>query len=179
MADPHIAPDRVAGTLPVTAAQSEWSSRKEGVPSLRARSWSVMVTIAARVQASRLDRALARGDDPTSDRVLHRRAQQLTTRRARERLANALEAHLAEARRPARRGHGPAVPLCRVEVLRAAPELRRLALCLRGNGEVPAQAIAHVRGLLTDGHGPLYQHSPPGTLARVFRSATAEFCDEP
>ncbi len=179
MADPHIAPERLAGTLPATTPQSERSSLKEGVPSLRARSWSVVVAIAARVQAPRLDRALARGDDPTSDRVLHRRAQQLTTRRARERLADALEAHLAEAHRPARRGYGPAVPLCRVEVLWAAPELRRLALCLRGNGEVPAQAIARVRRLLTDGHGPLYQHSPPGTLARVFRSATAGFCDEP
>lgn len=169
MANPHTAPERIAGALSPSQPFAE-HSRSAALPSR-------FVAITARVWAARLDRALLAGADPTTDALLHRRALQLTTRRTRTRLADALEAHLDEARRAAPRGRGPSVPLCRGEVLRAAPELRRVVACLRGGGEVRAQGIARLRRLLSNGHGPLYQHSPPGTLARAVAAATAGLCD--
>lgn len=167
MADLHIAPERLTGALPRPAG----SARPAALGSL-------LTAVFVRVQAVRLDRALRAGADAPADPLLRCRARQLTTRRARTRLASALEGHLAEARRPAARGWGPAVPLCRVEVLRAAPQLRALADRLRGEGDVRAEGITRLRWLLTDGHGPLYQHSPPGTLARAVAAAAAALCDE-
>ena len=169
MANPHTAPERLAGA-PSRAQPRAERSHATALP-------APVVAIFARISASRLDRALLAGTEPTTDALLQRRALQLTTPRTRTRLADALEAHLAEARRATPRGRGPAIPVCRVEVLRAAPELRRLVVCLRGGGEVRAQGIAGLRRLLTDGRGPLYQHGSPGTFARALAVARAGLCD--
>ena len=129
------------------------------------------------MHADHLDRALAAGVDPAAGALLARRASQLTTRRSRAGFVRALEAHLAEARRPRARSSA-AVPLCRGEVLHAAPEIRRLVVCLRDDREIRAQSIARVRRLLTDGTGPLYAYSPPGTLARAVAAAIDCLHDE-
>ena len=126
---------------------------------------------------SRADLATAAGADPAARALLARRASQLTIRRIRAGLARALEAHLAEARRPRKRTSA-AVPLRRREVLYAAPEIRRLVGCLRDDREIRAQGTARVRRLLTDGTSPLYAHSPPGALATAVAAAIDSLHDE-
>jgi hypothetical protein len=137
----------------------------------------VFAGIGARLCARRLDAALASGVEPTSDRLLSRRAAQLTNRRTRERFADALDACAAHARRP-KRGSSLAVPISR-DVLYVQADLCRLALDLRGTGEVSAQGMAHVRRLLTDGTSPIYAHGPSGMLAHTVAAAVACLGDEP
>ncbi len=72
----------------------------------------VFAGIGARLCAGRLDAALASGVEPTSDRLLARRAAQLTNPRTRERFADALDACVAHARRPKPRS-SLAVPISR------------------------------------------------------------------
>ena len=101
---------------------------------------------APRLCAGRLDAALASGVEPTSDRLLARRAAQLTNPRTRERFADALDACVAHARRPKPRS-SLAVPISR-DVLfiqgRLAPPRTGPARHWRGlrtrHGACPADA---------------------------------------
>jgi hypothetical protein len=96
----------------------------------------VFAGIGARLCAGRLDAALASGVEQSSDRLLARRAVQLTSRRRRKRFADALDAGLARAHKPSP-GSRAAVPVNRREVLLAQAELRRLVAQLRGNAKSP------------------------------------------
>jgi hypothetical protein len=160
--------NRVRATVPLV-------HRAERLPGEAA--LSSVVAMGARMRANQLDRALAAGADPAAGALLARRASQLTTRRIRAGLARALEAHLAEARRPRKRSSA-AVPVRRREVLYAAPEIRRLVVCLLDDRVIRAQGTARVRGLLTDGMSPLYAHSPAGTLAHAVAAAIDSLHDE-
>jgi hypothetical protein len=124
----------------------------------------------ATLRHSVLDRRLADGESTTHARELTVRAWQITRPGARERLATALDAILLEAERP-REGRSAAVRVCREEVDVSRSEIIRLAARLREARPVQPRGVALLRGLLTDGTGPLYVWCPNDELYRRLRRA--------
>jgi len=104
----------------------------------------------------RLDEQVADGfgPDPIEDRAL--RARQLTTRRARRRLARSLRARIKDAEGPAVTRMTAAVPLCRRAVLPWREGLLGVAERLEGPEALNPAGVARLLVLLTDGTGPLY-----------------------
>jgi len=105
----------------------------------------------------RLDRRLAAGRSPESDRLLAARAQHLVSPAARRALADDWEYLLRVVK------HAPAPTLGRMALRRdqiagAEPEVRKIAACLRTPLPVAAGGVAAANVLLTDGAGPL--HNP-------------------
>ena len=150
--------------------------------SFGAGSWQrIVLTPVAWWRAGRLDRLLAAGTSPRASAVLGLRAQQITGRRSRMRLADGL----ARATRDAQAttpGFSAAVRPHRQEVLAARTVLARLERRLRAPEPVTARGVALLRALLTDGTGPLYRPSERGALGSQLRAAAAaleplERCD--
>lgn len=134
-------------------------------PALRARAL-------AQLRQTALDQRLADGESCASDRELTARAWQITRPAARKRLASALDAVRAEAKRSRpQRQRGAVVPICRAEVEVARDELERLAERLRDPRPVRPRGVALARLLLSDGNGPLYVPSPNDELWRRLRRA--------
>jgi hypothetical protein len=143
----------------------------------RVRSWH---RVLARWRATSLDRALADGAGPEQDVYLAARAMQLTSAKSRRHLADGLRQVLAGAER-SRSGTGPArvpvwptrVPVRRESVATAAADLAPLPGYLLAAGPVPAQGVAIVRRLLSDGAGPLYRESRHEELRDTAHRAAA------
>jgi hypothetical protein len=115
----------------------------------------------ARVRGARLDAALASGADPARSPLLAARAAQLTSPRARARLAESLERVIARAQAtPGPRRVAPQ----RSAVLAERDRLEDLAHALRGPRPVYAQGMAMLWRLLTDGTGPLFARRPEEAL---------------
>jgi hypothetical protein len=132
----------------------------------------LLARVHARLREGALDRRLVAGERAVGDRALAARAWQLTRRGSRMRLANALDAVLAELDGPQRRLlFSSAVPIRRGEAELARSELIRLAERLRDERPVAAQGIALVRRLLCDGSGPLYVPGAEDELWRDVRRA--------
>lgn len=110
-----------------------------------------------------LDRALARGVDPSASRVLSRRAAQLTSTRSRSRLAAGLGRLLSASRQPRRRP-GPSVSPDRREIDLARPLLVRLEALLLSDSPVHAKGMAGLELLVTDSVGCAYAPAYPGQL---------------
>lgn len=125
----------------------------------------------ARLHHVALDRRLADGATTADDRELTVRAWQITRPSARERLAAALDRVLTEASRPHPR-LGTPVPICHEEVEVSRGEIVRLAARLRDPRPVHPRGVALLRGLLTDGTGPLYVWCPNDELYRRLRRAS-------
>jgi hypothetical protein len=129
----------------------------------RKRPTSPLLCLRVLVHRGRLDRLLAEGRSPTTDRRLTLRAIQL----ARPALRAALAACLCDAMRSIdesaiTRLRRPQVPVDAASVRVCTPELRELAHSLTDiNPRVRGVAITHA--LLTDGGGPLYI-GPPDRL---------------
>jgi hypothetical protein len=119
-----------------------------------------------------LDRRLAAGDDPLATRALARRASVLVSARNRRRLACRFERIVVEIERPAA-GMTAAIPVNRREVLAARTDLLLLAAALRGAAHPNPRGVAGAELLLTDGAGPVFAPSPPGSLRRAVRRVTA------
>jgi hypothetical protein len=116
----------------------------------------------ARTLSFRLDRRLAAGRSPESDRLLAARAQHLVSAATRQGLADDWEYLLYVVR------HAPAPTLGRMalrrdQIVAAEPEVRKIAACLRTPLPVAAAGVAAANVLLTDGAGPL--HNPHAQLA--------------
>jgi hypothetical protein len=125
----------------------------------------------ARCQSTSLDRELAEGASPEECSYLAARAMQLTSWRSRRRLAAGVRKLLTP---EARSVFGPAVPIRRTHVARAAAELGALPGHLLAPGPVPARGVAMVHQLLSDGGGPLYQGACREDIRDVAqRAATA------
>jgi hypothetical protein len=129
--------------------------------------------LAARLLGARLDRALIVGADPASSPRLAARAAWLTTRATRARLADGLELLLARAQQPpSRRALAPR----HASVLANAELVRELAGTLRGPAPLYAGGVAMIRGLLTDGTGPVYASRDGAALEHELRRACAAVC---
>jgi hypothetical protein len=116
----------------------------------------------ARALSFRLDRRLAAGRSPESDRLLAARAQHLVSAATRQALADDWEYLLHVVR------HAPVPTLGRMalrrdQVVAAEPEIRKIAACLRTPLPVAAAGVAAANVLLTDGAGPL--HNPRAQVA--------------
>jgi hypothetical protein len=139
----------------------------------------------ARGLAARLDRQLADGAPPEASTILAARAMFLTSVEFRRGLAASLRRILATAgaappdARP-RLAAGPSatfarqpfLPLRRDRIARSAPELAGLAGFLAEQGPVPAQGVAMVSQLLSDGGGPLYHAGSRDDLDTVIERAS-------
>lgn len=122
------------------------------------------------MRATSLERRLAGGEDPRSDRALELRAAQLVAPRERRALAASIEHAVEEAERPSH-AFTSAVPPSRAEVGRARGELLDLANELRSPRPVQAGGIALVRRLLRDGESPLYGASDERALLGAVEEA--------
>src|ERR1700724_1302543 len=130
--------------------------------------------------ATRLDRQLAEGVPPEASAILAARAMFLTSVGFRRALAASLRRILAvsaspDARpRPSAAGvaRPPHVQLRRDRIARSASELAGLAGFLAEQGPVPAQGVAMVSQLLTDGGGPLYRAGSRDNLDAIIERAS-------
>jgi hypothetical protein len=122
-------------------------------------------------QSGELDRRLAAGVDPQTTDVLALRAERITTRRSRTRVANGLTRALRSARQ-SKPGLTAARP-CAPELTAAGELIAALDDCLRRAEPVSAQGVAILRILLTDQASALYQPSESGVLAAQLRIARA------
>lgn len=126
----------------------------------------------ARLFGTSLDRRLASGDVPESDRLLATRAQQIVALRWRRELARHWERLLEVAARQPR--GGSRVPLCRDQILGAGDDVLDLAAHLRAPLPVRAAGVAAAHVLLTDATGPLYNRRNGTALTAQLRRITAQ-----
>jgi len=139
----------------------------------------------ARGLAARLDRQLADGARPEASAILAARSMFLTSVEFRRGLAASLRRILATSgaaspdARP-RLAAGPSAtfarqpfpPLSQDRIARSASELAGLADFLAEQGPVPAQGVAMVSQLLSDGGGPLYRAGSRDDLDTVIERAS-------
>jgi hypothetical protein len=145
----------------------------------RLRPWHRML---ARGLATRLDRQLADGMPPETSAILAARAMFLTSVGFRRALAASLRRILAASAPPSPAGpqrppatgvaHRPYVLLRRDRIARSAAGLAGLAGFLTEQGPVPAQGVAMVSQLLTDGGGPLYRAGSRDDLNAIIERAS-------
>ena len=121
------------------------------------------VRVYVAVSRSKLDRALARGEDPVTRRALAVRAGQLVSARGRERVVVALERAVAAACAP--RALTAAVAPNPTAVRSNRSALLDVTDRLRGPEPVAAAGVARLLVLLRDGCSPLYSPARPDLLA--------------
>ncbi len=132
----------------------------------------VRVALAVWWRAERLDRQLAAGASSSASAVLALRAQRITGRHSRIRLADGLARAIRDAQGTTP-GFSAAVRPHRPEVLAARTVLAALDRRLRAPEPVTARGIALLRALLTDGTSPLYRPGEPGALGSQLRAAAS------
>ena len=132
----------------------------------------IRLGLIARWRARELDDQLAAGANPSSSEFLEIRAQRLTSRCFRERVAGGLTRAVRDAEASAL-SFSAAVRPHRREVIAARTVLATLDRRLRGAEAVSAQGVALLESLLTDGTSPLYMPAEPGALGSRLRSAAA------
>jgi hypothetical protein len=130
------------------------------VPRFRAASEPTRRSLGRRVSVwlhrVELDEQLAAGAQPSAGSLLQDRTEQLSSVRARARLASSLAETLSEARRPAPI-HGARLPLRRREIRNCDEDIIALIRRLEDESAIDAQGAAMVTLLLTDGASPLYR----------------------
>jgi hypothetical protein len=109
-----------------------------------------------------LDRRLAEGERPDGDPALELRASQLTSEKARRRLAGSLRRTVELAPEPMR--PGSTAPLDRWAVLADRDRLIEIANRLDSSQPVGVRGVAMISDLLSDGASPLY--APGGIKGR-------------
>ena len=123
-------------------------------------------------RAGLLDRRLAAGASPRGGPVLALRAQTLTARRSRERVADGLARAIHDAR-AGTPGFSAAVRPHREELLAASIVIGTLERRLRAAEPVSARGVALLRVLLSDGASSLYRPCARGALGSELRAAAA------
>ena len=132
--------------------------------------WSLRLRVLAR--RAGLDRELAQGADPLTDRALGLRAAQLCKVRTRRVLARRLRRTIRAARK-ASAPHWGFLPLARDAILAESDALMDLVQRLEAPGPVEPMGVALARLLVTDPVSPLCVPPEPGALYAVVRLATA------
>lgn len=126
-----------------------------------------------RLHCHRLDLRLAEGEDPAGDPELRRRADELTSRRKRLRIAAVLDRVIAEA-------EGPAVPfesrspLARGAICTCAAQVQSIVDRLESARPVAPRGVAQAALLIRDGSSPLYS---PATTETALRDRLAAISD--
>ena len=145
----------------------------ESPASLTVRPNRPWVRLAVRLLASTLDRQLAEGRPPESNRLLAARAQELVAPPTRGALAQNVAHLLKTARTPPPIGTHR-VPLNRHGIVACAAEVHQILSALVDPLPPPARGAAMVSWLLRDGTGPLYQRRRAAELAVALRAVTAQ-----
>jgi hypothetical protein len=129
---------------------------------------SLAVRIRTRLARAQLDTELAHGADPSGSAELAYRADQLSARAERARIANALVETLGDARRgePMTLRRRPQ----RAVVRDAADEIVALVLRLRDDRPAGIAGLASAARLANDRRGPMYRDDA-GDLDDAIRSA--------
>jgi hypothetical protein len=153
-------------------------------PRLRAWSWQrVSLALTACWRAASLDRQLAAGASPRASPLLALRAQRITGRRSRVRVADGLRRAIGDAQ-TSTPGFSAAARPHRHELLAARTVISTLEHRLRAAEPVSARGVALLRTLLSDGTGPLYRPRERGALGSELRAAAAALepeggCEQP
>jgi hypothetical protein len=123
---------------------------------------------------TRLDAALAEGDDPGNDPALALRARQLTELSRRHAIARTLRNVIDAAEEPPHAwGHGgPRPPLQRDAILTARNELLSIADRLTEPRDVSPQAAALASMMVWDSASPLYASDTDATVSGWARAVT-------
>lgn len=129
----------------------------------------------ANLRVSTLDQQLAAGRPPESNVVLAARAQRLASPVSCRALAADWERILELSRRPQPTRY-PHIPVCRVHVKDAEPELRTMLTSLLAPSPRAARGVAIASSLLRDGAGPVFNRHSEVDLVTALRSAT-EYLD--
>ena len=140
---------------------------------LTVRSNAPWVRLAVRLLASTLDRQLAEGRPPESNRLLAARALELVAPATRAALAQNWAHLLKTARTPPPVG-AHRVPLNRDGIVACAAEVHQILNALVDPLPPPARGAAMVSWLLRDGTGPLYDRRRSAELAASLREVTAQ-----
>jgi len=133
----------------------------------RNRGWARLV---GRLLVSSLDRQLAEGRSPESNRLLAARAHVLVAPMTRRALVQSWEALLGQARRPPTM-RTPRAPFNRETVVACEPDIQEMFDALLNPLPVPARGTAIASWLLCDGTGPIYDRHRPGDLRIALREA--------
>jgi hypothetical protein len=144
-------------------------SRGPEHPAVRALEPGLRATLAARVFAARLNRALIAGEDPAGSRQLVARSRQLTAPSSRAALAGGLSRLLSSAQAPSGRLR---VRGNRQAVCANASALGSLAILLTSPTPLYARGVAALEELLSDGNGPAYRGDSQ-TLAHMLEECRA------
>jgi hypothetical protein len=123
----------------------------------------LLACLRACLAPSRLDRALAAGEAPSSYPALTYRATRLTSYNCRARLATRIDNVLVAAARPVDPCSVAAMP-DRMEVARARPLLIEARELLLAPVPIYCQGVAGLVELLRDGGGPIYAPLREGAL---------------
>jgi hypothetical protein len=108
----------------------------------------------SRLDAERLDRALAAGVSPDSSGALSLRAHALIGIRARRQCSCGLRELIAQTK--VRAWPPPPVSICRRKILLAQEIIEETARRLVEDRPVSARGVAQIQLLLTDGRSPVY-----------------------
>jgi hypothetical protein len=122
----------------------------------------------SRLVGGRLDRQLACGRPPESNRLLAARAVWLVSASALMGLAGNWADVLERVQRP-RYPRDPCIPVCRDRVITARPEVEQLLRALAVPAPRPVRGAAMASWLLSDGSGPLYNPRSPRELDAALR----------
>jgi len=143
----------------------------------RVRSTSLRGRIVSRVRAGSLDERIRAGEPLDGSDALARRAQHLTSHRARNIIAEGLQRAALRAALPAEATITTRIPVQREAAGDAFRAIGALAERLRDDASpARAQGAALALRLLTDGTAPLHAPSEPGTL-RAETLLALEACD--
>jgi hypothetical protein len=146
----------------------------DAFPARRPGTWHRAIEgLLARMRGRSLEQRLVAGAEPAGDPLLARRAAQLAGSRVRSATAAGLERAIDDARAPRRAMLSSAVPVCRAEVLLAAPSLLALVRRLEDGQPIWPVGIARIRATLMDSRSPLYVGATPGVL-RVWAQVTLD-----
>jgi hypothetical protein len=133
-----------------------------------ARPRSVWVRSLARLGAASLDRQIASGLPPESNRLTAARAGILVSLPLRRSVAQDWRDLSAQAARgPTARS--PRVSLCRDRIIAADRDILAMLHALSTSLPVPAQGVAQASWLLSDGTGPLYNRACTTDLGAALR----------
>jgi hypothetical protein len=116
-----------------------------------------------------LDRELADGVEAGLSKAHAARAEQLISRRTRTAVARSLEKLLERSQTTKRPTPIATVPLCREQIVSAAPLIATTASRLRSGERVDARAVARLKLLIGDRRGPFYRLTRFDALAVALR----------
>jgi hypothetical protein len=133
-----------------------------------ARPRRIWVRSLVRLGAASLDRQIASGLPPESNRLTAARAEFLVSLPLRRSLAqNWRDLSAQAARGPTARS--PRVSLCRDRIIATHRDILAMLHALSTSLPVPAQGVAQASWLLSDGTGPLYNRACTTDLAAALR----------